>query len=326
MTGADEQRDKDESRSPVQNADLREERQDAAYKDAERNKDPQVEFRVRRKSRKKRSRKKSGDIGEEESDGAAAADEEKEMNLSELLLMKEAQKMRAQNRRSTLDIHGAKKRSHGEQPNKHDAVSDDDVVEGLRSNFAAERSGHVVEEQMAKYIDEKMKEKFGERPEDEDRNRQAKRNDENDLFAVPDRLKFSEGRLYDPTEGMPAGGVEEVEVSADARRKNVEETVRAHRELLANNTGHNKTWSAPALTGNFSANFAQHRSEWLAQNLGSRSNGQHDIGDGKGAGESVQAGQEGAGRRKGVNPAKGKRFQPATDAAIADRFRKRWKK
>lgn len=282
-----------------------------------------VQFRSRKRARKTRIKRAldSEKNGETEDTGG-----EREMSRSELLLLREAQKLREENRKTALDISVTKKdQLDGEKVEKHGDASGDNVIGGLKEDFAVERSGHAMEERMENYINERMRKKFGNNEEPADGSGvEPKPTEENDLFAIPERLRVEERPQYDPGEGLPAAGVEEVELPEDLRRKNIEETVRAHKELLANRGFRDRTHAVETLPGNLSANYMKHRNDWIAEHLGPKNAGNQNDGNASQRG-SVHGSKDAKDKTK-PEAAKRPRYQAATDNLIADRFKKRWRR
>lgn len=282
-----------------------------------------VPFRSRKRARKTRLRRA---LDSEKNGEAEDSEGEPEMSRSELLLMREAQKLREENRKTSLDI-TVTKDNHldGEKLQKHGDASGDNVMGGLKEDFAVERSGHAMEERMENYINERMRKKFGDNEEPAGASGlESKPTDENDLFAIPERLRLEERPLYDPGEGLPAAGVEEVQLPEEMRRKNVEETVRAHKKLLAKKGSRDRTQAVESLAGNLSANYMKHRNDWIAEHLGPKNTGNqnNDKVSQRGSENDSKDAQD----NKKPEAGKRLRYQAATDNLIADRFKKRWRR
>lgn len=156
----------------------------------------------------------------------------------DLLLLKEAQKLREQSRQSGLTpsllLTSATNSSAAETPDN--AIKRNDLADGLQSHFSVEKAGTAVEERMAKYIEEGMRKKFGDRYIDRGLGQSQPRSDSNtqkedngkdnigddngedlkelnaEIFDIPQHLQVEQRRLYDPSEGMPSAGLEETEV------------------------------------------------------------------------------------------------------------------
>lgn len=288
-------------------------------KDSKRARLNEVKFRSRKRSKKVRKRALSDTEPAEKDEGG-----ESELHLSEILLIKEAQKLRERSRQSALDINAVSREADHRSLSERIGSADDDIESGLKSNFAVERSSHAAEERMDKYVEERMQEIYGNRKDEEGQNSSLGRNaEESDIFAIPDRLKVKERPLYDPGEGMPAAGVEEVELPEEARRETIEKTLQAHKELLAKRGKRRDPENTEALPGNFSANFAQHRNDWIAGHLGP--GGSEEQGHGGSAGKPARTAHAGQDGEKDGKVEKPRRYQAATDGMVADRFRKRWR-
>lgn len=266
-----------------------------------------VRFAVRKRGRKA-VRKVAAAADDSDGDGGGA--------WGEAALMREAQRLREQARQSALAL--SEERVRDTAP----AAGDDGgaVEEGLRTNFAMERSGVAVEERMDMFVEEKMRERYGGEEEDV-RGGEA---DENDLYVIPAHLKVPRRPLYDPGEGLPAAGVEEVELGEEVRLRNEEETKHARAELTAAQESGRGRRPELVTSGNVSANFMKHRKEWIEMHVGGRPD---DSASGRGAQGAAEGGTGAGGRggREGGN-AGSKRPPQATDMMIADRFRKRWRR
>lgn len=265
---------------------------------------PRVQFRPRKRSRKTRLKPPSKDPAPSD------ADSDQELTRSELHLMKQAQLLREQTQCTALDMCVSQPVPRpSDKPTSNGVAQGDDVIGGLKESFAVERSGVAIEERMGQYIEEGMKRKFGDLGYGGDGDSSATKKDESELYMVPERLQVSQRPMYDPGEGMPAAGVEEVEISAEGREKNVRETIRAHRELVAKGARREGEGRGMKGGGNVSANYVQHRRDLM---------GQH----GKARGGRQAGGEEGggaAGRR-----ARGPKV--ASDGLAVERFRKRWRR
>lgn len=275
----------------------------------------QVKFRARKRAKKARTKRERTNTEE------SADDLDNGMTRAELMLMKEAQKLREENRKTALDVRIQREDKNADGANKG---SDNNIIaDGLQSNFALEKTGNVVEERMVKYIEERMKMKFGDKDVESADQQQPAYDDERELFVIPERLRVAERPMYDPGEGMPAG-VEEVELSEEARRRNQEETLKAHRELIESKARKGDVEKEECLPGNFSCNYAQHRNEWIDVHLGwknQRATGEADLATN--GGNHVQDGHSAAKHQRDTG---GRSSHQASDFAVAERFKKRWKR
>lgn len=208
-----------------------------------------------------------------------------------VLLLKEAQRLRDTSRRSGLP-QGTKLR--GKKKETDSAIGD--VAGGLGKAFAVERSAHVEEERMTKYVNEKMREKFGD-SEPEAPVIDVAKKFEDELYAIPDHLRGDTRTMYDPGEGLPASGVEEVELPESVRKRNEKATELAKKQLLSRRGTRSKDNRGEIeVGGNMSANFLQHRTQRTGNKV---------MESGKGDGEKREM---------------------ATDAQALERWRKRWRK
>ncbi|KAJ8908148.1 hypothetical protein NDN08_008242 [Rhodosorus marinus] len=148
-------------------------------------------------------------------------------NLAPLL---EAQKLRQRQRRWTADASQAVSGIP-----KH-AVEDEEeaLVVGLRTNFATEREDEDLEQQLEKYIDDQMVAKGytvakGGLV-------SAPANPEDELYHVPEALRVEKRTAYDPGEGLPAAGLEEVDIDDEARKRSHMKTEEAVKDLPGSRT------------------------------------------------------------------------------------------
>lgn len=283
-----------------------------------------VKFRSRKRSRKNRAKHRHDTENGTDVDG----DSEKDMSGTELFLMKEAQLMREQSRASALDFRVEKAESHNLEREKSDRqASGDDVIGGLKDSFAVERSSAAVVERMDKYIEDGLKQKFGDRDEAISQSQANKNNFESDLYAIPERLQVDQRPSYDPGEGLPAAGVEEVELPAEVREKNITETVRAHKELLTGKRPRDQNTDMLNLPGNLSANFAKHRKDWITDRATSKHASQDEVyRNRKGDRPDFDCARDDSDRGNSNALKRRKNRQVASDSLIAERFKKRWRR
>lgn len=264
------------------------------------------------RSKKRRSRKARVKIQVKEHDEEAAEDDQPEMTLSEMTILKEAQELRELTRitsfRSSTRDAETKKRDGEEEGEEVDDPT------GLKESFAVEKSSHIAEERMSRYVEERMAEQFKDSRKNSD-GKESKPADE--IYAIPDRLRVDEKPLYDPGEGLPAAGIEEVALADEVRLRNEAETNKARQEVLQKR-GATSSNSSKLIPGNVSANFLQYRRAWMHDNVT-----QHEEGGSKPRQESLEGKRVEAG---GDDTSKRRRYHVASDAAVADRFRKRWKR
>lgn len=283
-----------------------------------------VKFRSRKRSQKIRVKHSQNTENETDADG----DPEKGISSIELRLLKKAQLMREQSRESALDVRVEKVENHNPETDKDDLqASGDDVVGGLKDSFAIERSAAAIVERMDKYIEDGMRQKFGDREGANPHSQADKGTFEGNLYAIPERLQVNQRPLYDPGEGLPAAGVEEVELPAEVREKNIAETIRAHKELLAGKRSRDQNTDARNLPGNLSANFAKHRKDWITDRATSRHTSQDEAYcNKKGERSDFDCGQDDSDQGNGNALKKRRNYQVASDSLIAERFKKRWRR
>jgi len=131
---------------------------------------------------------------------------------------------------------------------------------GLESQFTAETNVEVQDENLAKYIDQKLKEQRGESLQTETK----KQTDEEMLYSIPDRLKTS--RIDTAAGSGIVTGIVEVELPESYKLKNIEDTAKAQQQLQAqgekngNQRGksENDKSGEMSLPSNFNADFSNY--------------------------------------------------------------------
>lgn len=142
----------------------------------------------------------------------------------EVDLLREVQRLREQQRRRDM-LHVQKPR----QVEKRADEDDEALIAGLRTNFAVERENEDLELQCEKFIAERMKSRGFDNGLEEDGKEQ--KNPEDELYDVPENLRVQERPAYDPGEGLPAAGLEEVELDDQVKKKNQTDTMNAVRMM-----------------------------------------------------------------------------------------------
>lgn len=227
-----------------------------------------------------------------------------------MALLREARRLRDEARRLRMTpVH-----AHDGDGKKKDGGGDGEgggggEAGGLRSNFAVESSGYDEQRNMDAFVEERLALKFGRRGKKDGSEDPAKRSEadesEEGLYVIPARLRVQGAAAYDPSDGLPAAGMEEVDIGAAARRANAEATVAAER--LLGEPGHGgRVEDSGGVVGNVAVNFEQHRRDWLEARVGAGGN----------EGKEGKDGKDGESRKRGA----------ASDALLMDRFRKRWRK
>lgn len=300
--------------------------EDSRQEPAEKNQNDKVVFRVRKRPRKARS-KQVETVVNSSNDDSVKEDETEEVSRVDLLLIKEAQTLRGKSRKQALDIGVSRENQTRSNDASKGAPSNIDNVVDLQGKFAVEKAGHVVEMRMSRFIEDGMQKKFGKKSH-EDLDKEADGAHQGDLFTIPDRLQVKERPQYDPGEGLPVSGVEEVEIPEHVRRKNEVDTIHAHKALLTVKAPHRSRDNLLSTPGNVSSNYIKHRNDWMDTHLGPKAGG-HDANE-EGARNSLTKEPlkcDGDVHGNTSERGKGRRRQPmATDSVIADRFRKRWRR
>eukprot|EP00178_Gracilaria_changii_P023376 TRINITY_DN707_c0_g1_i1.p3 TRINITY_DN707_c0_g1~~TRINITY_DN707_c0_g1_i1.p3 ORF type:complete len:289 (-),score=50.78 TRINITY_DN707_c0_g1_i1:1446-2312(-) len=259
-------------------------------------------FRARKRSRKARKKR----LQKEKDD---KLDDDERVSKTDLLLIKEAQAMREKTRIAALDtkLTGRKSKLSSEKVDTETGKEHESTA-GLRNDFAVERSNNLMEEHMNKYIEEGVRRRFGD-PESLGTTTKGSVLEEDSMYAIPEHLRVEARQQYDPGEGMPAAGVEEVELPEDVRRKNEIETLRAREEL------YDVVSSGVRSNGASSAYLKseQRSSPKCTSDQNNKLNEQsHEQASYAPAAKNVDG--------------KKRRFGHATDNLVADRFRKRWRR
>mmetsp|Transcript_13309 Transcript_13309/g.27042 ORF Transcript_13309/g.27042 Transcript_13309/m.27042 type:complete len:232 (+) Transcript_13309:2744-3439(+) len=145
-------------------------------------------------------------------------------------LLREAQRIKQRSRRSlglveqALAGPGYVQGQNGVGTSDDDFEANDDakVVEGLRENFRIESANREIEAQMEKYIEERLASRA-----DSGIECSSKIADSQELYQVPAHLIVPPRPMYDPGEGLPVSGIEEVELPASVRYNNAVATQQA---------------------------------------------------------------------------------------------------
>lgn len=328
-----------------------------------------VVFKSRRRPQKARKRVR---VGREAGDDGVVSDDGKEEDgaSADVAMLREARRLRDQARRiHTVTAPRARDETNGVDPT---AAADNGAAGGLRNNFAVESSGYDAQRNMQQFVEERMAAKYGSRVAEGRPGKEAAAISDDDgdgegygegdagaarrkrpkvsaddaeagLYVIPEHLRVPARQQYDPTEGLPAAGVEEVDIGATARRRNAELTALAQARLEAERVeaggGQRGRDAEPGVIGNVSANFSQHRRDWIENRIQEERSARRDGGERQGRGSETAQGK-GAGR--GQDAARGEGGPPDSDAAagkfrrrpaalasdhvLSERFRKRWKK
>lgn len=270
-----------------------------------------VQFRARKRSRNAHSKRKRHRAEEEDVDGQEIKEEDG-TSRSELLMMRKAQILRERSRRVAMDIAIAAGPPTQDESGEEKGVLND-VIGELKNQFAVEKSGHVSEERMRNYVEEGMRRKFGD-GQTEGVN-DSGHGSQRDLYSIPERLRVEEGPLYDPGEGMPAGGVEEVEVSQEMKRQTEVATKKARAELVMRAAKQKREDRVVSGARNISADYVKHKRDWLDEHCGNDA-----------PNTDVEAAAEGGSGEGSKGDRNRRRYATASDAMVAERFRKRWRR
>lgn len=276
---------------------------------------PTPVFRARKRSQKARHRPPRAEKSDQDENDNNAT----EVTKAELLLIKQVQMMREKSRTSALDVTltGSKRSSSGNQ--KGSTKRNDKADDGLRTNFAVERSNQLIDEQMNKYIDEGIRKKFGVRRDQENDAITKHELEEEALYNIPENLRVEDKLQYDPGEGIPTTGVEEVELPEAVRLTNEMETILAQKKLEERSAkrGVENAVCDPRMVDENQEDF---RSE--SQSKARRCTYSQTITQSSQKSEAQLHQLPCATSKEG----KKRRFQQATDKIVADRFRKRWRR
>lgn len=246
----------------------------------------------------------------------------------ELSALKEAQELRDRIRATGLNVSIEGKKGADATTKEEDAKDAiDGVADGLTSHFSAEKSGQVVDKRMRNFIEEGLRKKFGDRYMHEAQSKEKDINLE-DVFEIPEHLKVNERSVYDPSEGMPAAGLEELEVPLKAKQDE-------HKTELTTKQPPKKSKTKDAwlhnsnaeinVSGNFSSNFAHHRNEWIETHLGPQLPKPKETGATVRT-DATERDKDKQDDKNGFDRPGQKRFNQASDTLFAERFRKRWRR
>lgn len=274
-------------------------------------KQDEVIFKSKKRSKKRRRKRE----GRDSEDVVSDEDTDKVMSRSDMLLLREAQQMREQNRRRTAV--GTLQSSLERSREKKTSDIGEDVLDSLGNSFAAERSGVAMEERMEKYIMDGLHRKFGDEKFDISRRRDLKKSEEDALYDVPEHLQVEQRPMYDPGEGLPNAGVEEVEIPLEEQQKTIEQTGLAIQDMREKKTSRSDEVESQT-TGNVNSNFVQNYQDF-AETHAEVMTSFGDKNDVEKLGE-IQIEQKED--RKRVRHSR----LTATDSLVEERFRKRWKK
>lgn len=310
-----------------------------------------IPFRERRRPKKARPRRPA----HEDTDDENVDIDDEDRELEDLSLLRQAQRMREQVRRFQPSVSKTEVADRDKSSRMH--PTDSHVVGGLRTNFAVESSGYDAQKNMEEYVEMRLAENLAARQSDSRTGSDVKDDlegemigqtdvqnsiatnvddEEATLYVIPERLRVQSRELYDPTEGLPTAGVEEVDIGNEARHRTAVATAVARRKLLERTKAlHVERNASSGVVGNVSANFEKHRRDWIETNLGPRkfdkdiSKSRNSTSD---PAETHERPRPSLGRGPHGNSSShgglGKRqqFATATDHVVADRFRKRWRK
>lgn len=266
---------------------------------------------------KKSSEEKPGNEIISEVDGA-------EPTAEELLLLRKAQQLRERSRMSSLDVTTKSFGSYRcNRTLKNECKRMEPGPDGLSSQFSVERGGLATQERMDKFIQNGLREKFGDRGESAVQSKPVTADVEE--FEIPKELDVVARPLYDPSEGMPSAGLEEVDIPIDDKQKCVTEAMNARRQILTKRRERARPADGHATAGNISSNFLHHRQKWMETRLPHWTSQEYAKSktDNKDQDITKDDDSKDKDHRKSLT---GKRFIPATDAAFAERWKKRWRR
>jgi hypothetical protein len=310
---------------------------------------PVVQFRARKRGGAGKARPRGRRIGaddntDEEASNAASSgggdngcDHDEALKPEDIALLRAAQRLREQARRTHAAPPIASRAAVAAAAADAALLAQQAKQEagGLRTNFAVESSGYDARRNMEQFVEQRMVAKFGRRDTDAVPTTSGEHSGtaaatvadaEADLYSVPDHIRVPEREQYDPTEGLPAAGVEEVDIGAAAKRRNAEETAVARDALMAKReAGRRDESDLGEVMGNVSANFEQHRRDWINTHLGSGPSLKLDKPPSRREGNKTRSDVGGSGN-VGINGGGKRSVGMATDQAVVDRFRKRWRK
>lgn len=284
-------------------------------------------FRARRRPRKTRKREdlgESGDPVENVEPGDASTERCTELSREELLLLREAQQLRERVRASTQ----RPKRNNGCKDGASDSVrregaaAIDEGPAGLSTQFSAERGGLAIQERMDKYIQNGLREKFGHFHDDEEAVKEKLAVEDTQVFEIPEQLQVEEGPLYDPSDGMPSAGLEEVQLPVEDDLKALPKASKLPKRAGVMQKAHRRDPNEALTPGNLSSNFLYHRQKWKEANV-STVNAENRNSAHGGSSECREGGRDGRDDSAINKQFSGKRSRFKTDIAFAERWKKR---
>lgn len=286
-------------------------------------------FRARRRPRKTRKREENDESkgeGEDFNNDGDGTSQDVEMSREELFLLREAQQLRERVRMSKSQIDAKKVCNVGvsDSVGQNAPSSIDGNPGGLSNQFLAEQGGLAIEERMDKYIQNGLREKFG-NTFDEETGKDKLPVVDTEVFEIPKQLQVEEGPQYDPSDGMPSAGLEEVEIPADGNEKAARQTPNASNHLNARRKASSREREEALTPGNLSSNFMYHRQKWREAIAppAKPENSDHKKG---GLSERRNSDRVDKVESRGDKQFTGKRSRHATEVAFADRWKKRWRR
>lgn len=286
-------------------------------------------FRARRRPRKTRKREENDESKKEgcdfKNDGDGTS-QDAEMSREELILLREAQRLRERVRMSKPKIEAKKIRDVGvsDSIGQNAPSSIDGGPGGLSNQFLAEQGGLVIQERMDKYIQNGLREKFGNTC-DEETGKEKLPVVDTEVFEIPKQLQVDEGPQYDPSDGMPSAGLEEVEIPADDNEKVAPQIPKASKRLDAGRKASSQEQEKGLTPGNLSSNFMYHRQKWREANVPPMNPENSGYKKG-GLSERRNSDRVDSVESREDKQFTSKRSRHTTDVAFADRWKKRWRR
>jgi len=201
------------------------------------------------------------------------------------------------------------------------------VESGISGTFKNEVSEHVVvNEQMEKYIKEKIQERRGGKADDE--NGEVQKTAEDELYEIPDFLRQEADKDVEESGDRWLAGIAEVELPISVKLANIERTETAKADLIKQkeasykNRRNNPSREIPA---SFNANYKQHNHVWIQK--------RHDESDKWRTAKAIKEGRPIPEPKRGSKHAASSEYvdpvhKPvpySTDDRTMDRFIKRYK-
>ncbi|CAD5113840.1 DgyrCDS3002 [Dimorphilus gyrociliatus] len=140
---------------------------------------------------------------------------------------------------------------------KNIKVNDDDI-EAIGNNFAAETNRRDEDADMLKYVETELRKRKGE--EDDNDSPEKRARPEDALYALPDNIKnvTNSKKTEDMLSNQMLSGIPEIELGIEAKIKNIEATEIARQKLMKEKRKKTGSDVSEFVPTNMAVNFVQH--------------------------------------------------------------------